>query len=230
MLPDNTIAAAANCSPTWLHNASRLLHHPILRTQEDSRWWRLVRVIHSDLGLTLRAAAKIADATLRPGLSTGKIRLNVTADGALAIQLDLERFLTSASAALSTALNFSVAPRRGRPPRAPRQAPNGTETIPAAAEMPIGRLRPFEAAGARVKFTSPAQTRESSAIARRTPTLAYDATPNNLERLATALRSLDARPRDIPDDWPHTIDAITIRSVPKLALHTSDGPLNLIPG
>ena len=57
----------------------------------------------------------------------------------------------------------------------------------------------------------------------------YDPAPKNLERVAAALTSLGARHRGIPDSWPNTIDAITLRAVPSLALNTSDGPLDLIP-
>ncbi|MCX5764816.1 MAG: hypothetical protein NTU67_09390 [Gemmatimonadetes bacterium] len=57
----------------------------------------------------------------------------------------------------------------------------------------------------------------------------YDPSPKNLDRVAAALTALRAKHRGIPDNWPNTIDAITIRTVPRLALTTSDGPLDLIP-
>ena len=221
MLSDLVICTAANCTTTWLYNASRLLEHDIARTPNDTRWWRLVRLVHAELGLPLRAAAKIADATLRPGLAPTKIRLNATPDGALAIQLDLERFLTTTSAALSSARNFSVPAPRGRPPRKPRQAPNASDSIPEAAKIPTVRLSAFQAHDADVRVPLSSNQGVLTAI--------YDPSPRNLERVAAALTALRARHRGIPEDWPQAIDAITLRTVPRLALLTSDGPLDLVP-
>ena len=220
MLSDLVISSAVGCSTTWLYNASRLLHTEIQRTPNDTRWWRLVRLIHTDLGLPLRAAAKIADATLN-GLASTKVRLNATPDGSVAIQLDMDRFLSSSSAALSSARNFSVAAPRGRPPKKPRQDANADTSIYGAAKTPTVRLGAFDAHGADVRVLLSSKQGVLTAI--------YDPSPKNLDRVAAALTALRAKHRGIPDNWPNTIDAITIRTVPRLALTTSDGPLDLIP-
>ncbi len=221
MLSDLVIANAVNCTTTWLYNASRLLDHEIERTPNDTRWWRLVHMIHADLGLPLRAAAKIADATLRPGLAPTRVRLNATPDGAVAIQLDLDRFLSSASAALSSARNFSTPARRGRPPRKPPETPNAGESIPTPPKTRTVPLRAFEAHDADVRVLLTSNQGILTGI--------YDPAPKNLDRIAAALAPLRAKHRGIPDDWPNTIDAVTIRTVPRLALNTIDGPLDLIP-
>ena len=220
MLSDLVISTAAGSSISWLYNASRILHRDIARTPDDTRWWRLVRLIHADLGLPLQAAAKIADATLN-GLSPTKVRLNATVDGSIAIQLDMDRFLSSTSAALSAARNFSVPAPRGRPPKTLRQAPNGVASIPEGTKTPTVRLGAFEAHGADVAILLSSKQGILTGM--------YDPAPKNLERVAAALTSLGARHRGIPDSWPNTIDAITLRAVPSLALNTSDGPLDLIP-
>ena len=220
MLSDLVISTTVGCSATWLYNASRILHHDIERTPNNTRWWRLVHLIHSDLGLPLRAASKIADATLN-GLAPTRVRLNATPDGSVAIQLDMDRFLSSSSAALSSARNFSVPAPRGRPPRTPRQDANEDNSIPGAAKIQTVRLGAFEAHGADVSVLLSSKQGVLTAM--------YDPSPKNLDRVAAALTALRAKHRGIPDNWPNTIDAITIRTVPRLALTTSDGPLDLIP-
>ena len=165
MLSDLVISTAAGSSISWLYNASRILHRDIARTPDDTRWWRLVRLIHADLGLPLQAAAKIADATLN-GLSPTKVRLNATVDGSIAIQLDMDRFLSSTSAALSAARNFSVPAPRGRPPKTPRQAPNGVASIPEGTKIPTVRLGAFEAHGADVAIVVKSTVERAEAVAK----------------------------------------------------------------
>ena len=50
MLSDLVICTTANCTSTWLYNSNRILKHEIIRTPDDTRWWRLVRLVHAEIG------------------------------------------------------------------------------------------------------------------------------------------------------------------------------------
>ena len=75
----------------------------------------MVRMLNHELGLPLEAAARAADAVLKPGVAPNRIRIAATSDGSASLQVDLERFLSTANAALAAALAFVQPKRRGRP-------------------------------------------------------------------------------------------------------------------
>ena len=58
--------------------------------------------------------------------------------------------------------------------------------------------------------------------------IAYDRDPRNLERLAAALRDLDARLRGAPPDLPFLIDAETLAKGLNFTFETRLGPLDLL--
>jgi hypothetical protein len=58
--------------------------------------------------------------------------------------------------------------------------------------------------------------------------IAYARTPNNLERLAVALRELDATLRGAPDGLPFQLDAKTLHAGANFTFATKYGPLDIL--
>lgn len=220
MLSAVQFAAVVGSDVQWLYNSSRLLSRPLARTPDDARWWRLVRLIHADVGLPLRSAGAIADAAIRPGASPSRLRLNATPDGALLLHLDLDRFLSTFAASLASALVFSSGNPRGRPRKKALLSP----ISPSASPTPSGRfgaaLRALSAH--HVEFTN---LGEVGGVQR----LAYATAPKNIERLAALLATWTPYPRGIAPGFPFHLDAPTLRVVPRLPLATSEGSIDLQP-
>ncbi len=82
----------------------------------------MVRMLNHELGLPLKSAARVADLVLVSPTVPARIRLAATSDGAIALRIDLERFHSTANAAVAAALAFGRPRGRGRPrkPRARR--------------------------------------------------------------------------------------------------------------
>jgi len=90
-------------------------------------------MLSHEIGLPLKAAAQAADTVLGAGLQANRLRLSASADGSVALQMDLERFHSTANARLSAALAFAPSRTRGRPPR--------TRHTPASSITPALRIR-----------------------------------------------------------------------------------------
>ncbi|MGH7602584.1 MAG: hypothetical protein ACRENK_01150 [Gemmatimonadaceae bacterium] len=117
------VAAAADLK--WLTNSAALLRRELRHTPDEARWWGLVRLLVTDVGLTLKAAAEAASAALRSlphgGTSRKKPSRQETAmpakrdpTGAVFLMLDLARYHSTFLANLSRALLIETPRRRGR--------------------------------------------------------------------------------------------------------------------
>jgi hypothetical protein len=148
-------------------------------------------MLNHELGLPLSLAAKAADRVLGSGLAPNRIRVSATTDGAMALQLDLQRFLSTSNASLAAAFAFGPTRGRGRPRLTPRQKPVIDQ------------------------FSSVWEIR-------------VDDEPEKLDRLARQLRDWEAYPRGIERGLPFIMDVATMRAVPRLALVTSRGDINVI--
>ena len=220
MLSDIQLASVVGSNVPWLYNSSRQLSRPLAKTVADARWWRLVRLIHAEVGLPLRSAGAIADAAIRPGASASRLRLNATPDGAILLQLDLGRFLSTFGAALASALAFSQGSPRGRPRKRAVLSPISATPSPAPSGRFSAALRSL--AGHHVEFTVLGET---GGVLQ----LSYSPAPKNIERLALLLSAWEAYPRGIDTGLPFIMDAATLRAIPKLPLRTNEGDLDLHP-
>jgi hypothetical protein len=117
------MAIATRSSRTWLNNARRILNRRMHRTPSGARWWGLVRTLNHELGLPLKSAARVADLVLGANTAPARIRLAATADGAIALRIDLERFHSTANAAMAAALAFGRTRGRGRPRKSSPRRP-----------------------------------------------------------------------------------------------------------
>ncbi|MGH7653267.1 MAG: hypothetical protein ACREN6_01265 [Gemmatimonadaceae bacterium] len=113
------MAIATRSTRTWLNNARRILAKRVHRTPSGARWWGMVWMLNQELGLSLKSAARVADLVLVSPTVPARIRLAATSDGAIALRIDLERFHSTANAAVAAALAFGRPRGRGRP-RKPR--------------------------------------------------------------------------------------------------------------
>jgi hypothetical protein len=115
------VAAAADLK--WLTNSAALLRRPLRHTPDEARWWGLVRLLVTDVGMTLRPAAAAASAALLSLPAHTKRKLARRArpaaakqdpTGAAAVVIDLSRYQSTFLANLSRALILETPRRRGR--------------------------------------------------------------------------------------------------------------------
>jgi hypothetical protein len=185
------MAIATRSDRVWLNNARRLLSRRLHRTPNGARWWGMVRMLNHELGLSLKSAAMIADLVLHGSTAPHRVRLAATADGAIALRIDLERFHSTANASLSAAYVFGQGRTRGRPRKPSRRRPL-MDVFPSVWEIRAERE------------------------------------PAKLERLGRQLHDWGAYPRGIEPGLPFIMDAATIRAVPRLALTTSKGDIDVL--
>jgi hypothetical protein len=185
------MAIATRSDRTWLNNSRRLLGRRLHRTPSGARWWGMVRMLNHELGLPLRSAAQVADIVLDSSAAPHRVRLAATADGAIALRIDLERFQSTANASLAAAFAFGEPRHRGRP-RKPRFRRPPMDVFQTVWEIRVERE------------------------------------PARLERLGRQLRDWSAYPRGIEPGLPFIMDAATLRAVPRLALTTSKGDIDVL--
>jgi len=159
------------------------------RTPSGARWWGLVRLLNHEVGLPLKTAAGVADMVLAPEFQPRRMRISASRDGSAALQVDLERFHSTANALLASALAFSRPGVRGRPSR--------TRRAPVSSAAPVMRIR-------------------------------VEDEPEKLDLLAARLRDSDARLRGVERGVAFILDAATLRAVPRLALTTREGDVDVI--
>jgi hypothetical protein len=185
------MSIATRSSRTWLNNARRILSRRVHRTPSGARWWGLVRMLSHELGLPLKSAARVADLVLGSPTAPHRVRIAATADGAIALRVDLERFHSTANAALAAAFAFGQPRGRGRQAKPRRRRPL-IDVFPNVWEIRVER------------------------------------DPAKLERLGQQLRDWNAYPRGIEQGLPFIMDAATLRAVPRLALSTSKGDIDVL--
>lgn len=132
------MAIATRSDRTWLNNSRRILGRRMHRTPSGARWWGMVRMLNHELGLPLRSSAAVADLVLGASNAPHRVRLAATADGAIALRIDLERFHSTANASLAAAFAFGTPRSRGRPRKPPRRRPL-IDTFPSVWEIKVER-------------------------------------------------------------------------------------------
>ncbi len=161
------------------------------RTPSGARWWGFVRMLNHEVGIPLKGAAEAADLVLGTEPSTHRLRIAGSDDGSAGLYIDLERFHSTANAALAAAFAFAPPKKRGRPKRG-RPAKSRT-----------------------IEFSSIWVIRVVNE-------------PEKLRRLAHHLREWQAYPRDIEPGLPFIMDVATLRALPKLALTSTKGPIDVL--
>ena len=109
-------ARAIAADEKWVENTARQLGRALRYTPAEARWLGLVRVLARDFGVPVARAGALARSALRHPPGTRSVRLAVTDDGTVALELDLARHHSTCSAAISAALHQMGPRRRGRPP------------------------------------------------------------------------------------------------------------------
>ena len=98
----------------------------------------MVRMLSHELGLPLKSGARVADLVLGSPTAPHRVRLAATLDGAIALRIDLERFHSTANAAVAAALAFGRPRGRGRP-RKPRARRPLVDVFPSVWEIQVER-------------------------------------------------------------------------------------------
>ena len=135
--------------------------------------------------------AAAADLVLHGNSAPHRVRLSASADGSVALRIDLERFHSTSNALLSAAFAFGNTRLRGRPRKPQRRKPL-VDVFPNVWEIRVEKE------------------------------------PDKLERLAVQLSEWGAYPRGIEAGLPFIMDAATLRAVPRLALMTTKGEIDVL--
>ena len=107
-------AQAARAGEKWIENTARTTGRSLSYSPAEARWFGIVRVLTRDFGVSLRRASELADVALRSPPTARAVVLAESSDGTAALTIDLAREHSSASAALSAALQHGGPRRRGR--------------------------------------------------------------------------------------------------------------------
>ena len=185
------LAIATRSSIAWLNNARRLRGRRMHRPPSGARWWGFVRMLNHEVGIPLKGAAQAADLVLGSELSTHRMRISASGDGAIGLYIDLERFHSTANAALAAAFAFAPLKKRGRPARV-RVVKSKTIEF-----SPVWEIR-----------------------------VATD--QEKLSLLAHHLREWESYPRGIEPGLPFIMDVETLQALPRLALSSTKGPIDVI--
>ena len=78
-------------------------------------------MLNHEVGIPLKSAAKATDLILGGEPSTHRVRIAASDDGSTGLYVDLERFHSTANAALASAFAFAPLKKRGRPKRSRAQ-------------------------------------------------------------------------------------------------------------
>ena len=115
-LTRSQFAAAVRADDKWVENAARTLDRRLEYTPAEARWFGILRVLTRELGISIGRAAELADDALRQPPETRALPLAESDDGAASVVIDLARYHSTFTAALSAALNHGGPRRRGRAP------------------------------------------------------------------------------------------------------------------
>jgi hypothetical protein len=107
-------AIAVMADEKWVENAPRLLGRRLAYTENEARWYALVRLFNQDIGVTLSRAALLADEALTYPAEARTIILGKTTVADAGISIDRALFESSFGASLSVALDMGGPKRRGR--------------------------------------------------------------------------------------------------------------------
>ena len=148
-------------------------------------------MLNHEVGIPLKRSAQAADLILGGETSTHRVRIAASGDGSAGLFVDLDRFHSTANAALSAAFTFAPMKKRGRPKRSRAQKSKSFEF------SPVWEIR--------------VQTDREA-----------------LTSLAHHLREWDAYPRGIEPGLSFIMDVATLQALPRLALSSAKGPIDVI--
>jgi hypothetical protein len=114
----------------WVENTARVLGRQLSYTPTEARWMGVVRLLARDYGLPIARAAELAEAALRRPLDERTISLAASPDSPVTLLIDLARYYSRYTAALSAALHHGGPRRRGRP--RPRRRARESDPVAAA--------------------------------------------------------------------------------------------------
>jgi hypothetical protein len=129
-LSRSQFAAVVQADEKWVENTARALGLSLSYTPREARWMGLVRLLTRDFQLPAARAGELADEALRHPPNTPALSLAAVPDSPATLVIDLARYHSTFSAALSAALHHGGPRRRGRP--LPRKRARGHDPVAAA--------------------------------------------------------------------------------------------------
>lgn len=120
---------SVNADEKWVENTARLLGLSLAYSQKEARWIGLVRVFSHEIGLTLARSAGFATEALRQPPSARAVRLGASELNTAEIVLNLARYHSAHSAAVSAALALAGPRKRGRPPAATKHGHRSVSVV-----------------------------------------------------------------------------------------------------
>lgn len=227
LLSDAVLAAAVGCNPKWLYNAAARLKRPIRRTTADAVWWRLVHTMSTGLRAPVLDAAATATVLLKLSPDVGRVRLQVSADDAVSLSVDLPRFHDCAAVALAAARAFALPRPRGRPRRRPREHTRVTTVEGTTVEWTLSpdELRLLDAVvgcGCDPILLHTTRSKPAASGTARRLRLLVDVSQRRALALSVTLNSLRARPRGVEAREAFRIEGAFFRLVPRMALVTEN--------
>jgi hypothetical protein len=115
-------ATVVGASPRWVQNALQALGLPRVYNEEAAKTLGLVRLLHETFSIPLVEAHPLATEALA-AWPTGSLWRKRDATGAVALEMDLGRYLSSYASRLALARNWYAERKRGRRPTRRRTAP-----------------------------------------------------------------------------------------------------------
>ncbi len=226
--------------PKWVQNAAAVLGVSFQYTLDEAQRLALARLLALTADVSLKRAYSLAAEALleypdllsprqRGPRPPGQLVLAESADGALRIAIDMDRFVSAFIARLSVTRNLYRERKRGRPAavRAISEVPAGREWRP-----DHGLLAMLEGlVAAEIRFVvvgGAAESAHGSPPGTDNLGICYDAKPDNIGPLAAVLRAWKSYPRGIQPGLPFILDEIQFRATPIMALHTMLGELNAL--
>jgi hypothetical protein len=134
-------ARAIRGDEKWVENTGRALGRRLTYTLGEARWMGLVRLLAHDLGFSVSRAAELATVALQHPPETRALALAETDDGSVSTVIDLARYHSTHSAALSAALHHGGPRQRGRPAAGSRRRPRHPIAAAEAYGVDVSLLR-----------------------------------------------------------------------------------------
>lgn len=110
-------AYVIDAEPKWVLNAASVIDAPLPRTLPCARRLVIARALNKEAGMALSHAYRVAEQTLRHYDGSPRHVRIATADGSVAVSIDVYRLLASLSAGLSRLTVLYAPKQRGRPAR-----------------------------------------------------------------------------------------------------------------
>ena len=115
ILTRSQFAEVVRADEKWVENTARVLERQLAYTPHEARYFGIVRLLANQFGIPIARSAQLADDAVRQPPDLRAYVMDGSADGSVALVLDLARYHSGFAAALATAVHRGGPRRAGRP-------------------------------------------------------------------------------------------------------------------